>query len=144
MGLLICFTSMIALVIRSLAHVPPPNNYALRILRSHGLSAPQLHEVARTTTVACLMYASFSWWGFIWPAIATGWSSLLTNLIAVVFFQCTTQPSLYPMRLTGDFLDLLSRILIMFHRRQSWGVWGSRPPDFGLGSRRILGGLMGS
>jgi len=36
----------------------------LKILRSHGLPAPQLHEVARAITVAFLMYASPSWWGF--------------------------------------------------------------------------------
>jgi len=37
--------------------------YALRILWSHGLPAPQLYEVAKATTVASL-YASPSWWGF--------------------------------------------------------------------------------
>src|SRR6218665_3591148 len=38
--------------------------YALRVLRCHGLPPPQLHEVARATTIASLMYASLSWWGF--------------------------------------------------------------------------------
>src|SRR6218665_1297261 len=40
--------------------------YALRILRSHGLPAPQLHEVhvVKATKVAPLMYASPSWWDF--------------------------------------------------------------------------------
>jgi len=38
--------------------------YALRVLRCHGLPTPQLQEVARATTVASLMYASPSWWGF--------------------------------------------------------------------------------
>ena len=33
-------------------------------LRCHGLPPPQLHEVARATTIASLMYASPSWWGF--------------------------------------------------------------------------------
>ena len=37
---------------------------ALRVLCSHGLPTSQLHEVARATTVASLMYASPSWWGF--------------------------------------------------------------------------------
>src|SRR6218665_1020338 len=36
---------------------------ALRVLRCHGLPPPQLHEVARSTTIASLMYASL-WWGF--------------------------------------------------------------------------------
>src|SRR6218665_1015182 len=35
-----------------------------RILRSHGLQTLQLHEVAKATTVASLMYASPSWCGF--------------------------------------------------------------------------------
>src|SRR6218665_882138 len=35
-----------------------------RILRSHGLPTLQLHEVAKATTVASLMYASPSWCGF--------------------------------------------------------------------------------
>src|SRR6218665_2627835 len=38
--------------------------YALRVLRCHGLPTLQLQEVARATTVASLMYASPSWWGF--------------------------------------------------------------------------------
>src|SRR6218665_2381894 len=38
--------------------------FALRKLRSHGLQASQLHLVARTTTVASLMYAYPAWWGF--------------------------------------------------------------------------------
>src|SRR6218665_1950882 len=38
--------------------------YALRVLRCHGLLPPQLHKVARATTIASLMYASPSWWGF--------------------------------------------------------------------------------
>src|SRR6218665_586325 len=38
--------------------------YALRVLRCHGLPPAQLHEGARATTIASLMYASPSWWGF--------------------------------------------------------------------------------
>src|SRR6218665_2376556 len=38
--------------------------YALRVLRCHVLHPPQLHEVARAATIASLMYASPSWWGF--------------------------------------------------------------------------------
>src|SRR6218665_273409 len=38
--------------------------YALRVLRCHDLPPPQLHEVARATTIASLMYASPSWRGF--------------------------------------------------------------------------------
>src|SRR6218665_1027849 len=38
--------------------------YALRVLRCHGLLPPQLHQVARATTIASLMYAHPSWRGF--------------------------------------------------------------------------------
>ena len=38
--------------------------YALRVLRSHGLPSHSLHEVAKMTTIAHLMYASPAWWGY--------------------------------------------------------------------------------
>ena len=38
--------------------------YALRMLRNHGLPQPSLHEVARASTMARLMYASPAWWGY--------------------------------------------------------------------------------
>ena len=38
--------------------------HALRILRSHGLPPAALHEVARATTVARVLYAAPAWWGF--------------------------------------------------------------------------------
>src|SRR6218665_3392596 len=38
--------------------------HALRVLRSHGLGSPQLFEVARSTTLASMLYASPAWWGF--------------------------------------------------------------------------------
>src|SRR6218665_1900073 len=38
--------------------------FALRKLRSHSLQVSQLHLVARSTTVASLLYASPAWWGF--------------------------------------------------------------------------------
>src|SRR6218665_1417836 len=34
------------------------------MLRSHGLGSPQLFEVARSTTLASMLYASPAWWGF--------------------------------------------------------------------------------
>ena len=39
-------------------------SYALRLLRSHGLGAPQIYDVARATLVAQLTYASPAWAGF--------------------------------------------------------------------------------
>src|SRR6218665_3783940 len=41
-----------------------PSIFALRKLRSHNLQPLQLYLVARTTTVASLLYASPAWWGF--------------------------------------------------------------------------------
>src|SRR6218665_1857320 len=38
--------------------------FALRTLRAHGLQPPQLHHVARATTVASLLYDSLAWWCF--------------------------------------------------------------------------------
>jgi len=38
--------------------------YVLSILLSHGLPETALHEVARATTLAHLLYASPAWWGF--------------------------------------------------------------------------------
>ena len=38
--------------------------YALRILVAHGLSGPMLYDVVRATTVARMLYAAPSWWGF--------------------------------------------------------------------------------
>src|SRR6218665_3249001 len=38
--------------------------HALRMLRSHGLGPTQLHEVARMTTLASMLYASPAWWDF--------------------------------------------------------------------------------
>ena len=38
--------------------------YAFRLLRSHGLSGKAMHTVFKTTTLAKLIYASPSWWGF--------------------------------------------------------------------------------
>src|SRR6218665_3768699 len=38
--------------------------YALRVLRSHGLCPQLLNRVAKTTTVASLMYVAPAWWGF--------------------------------------------------------------------------------
>jgi hypothetical protein len=38
--------------------------YALRVLRNHGLPPAALHEVARASTLARLMYAAPAWWGY--------------------------------------------------------------------------------
>ena len=38
--------------------------YALRILKSHGMPPSVLHEDAKVTTMARLLYAAPVWWGF--------------------------------------------------------------------------------
>lgn len=40
------------------------STYAIRILRSHGLQGDALHMIFKATTLAKLLYASPSWWGF--------------------------------------------------------------------------------
>ena len=40
------------------------SQYALRILRAHGLLGCQLYDVTRATLVSKLIYASSAWWGF--------------------------------------------------------------------------------
>ena len=40
------------------------SQYAMRILRAHGLHGHQLYEVTRATLVSKLLYASPAWWGF--------------------------------------------------------------------------------
>src|SRR6218665_1048297 len=42
----------------------PSSIHALRIQRSHGLGSPQLHVIARSTTLASMLHASPAWWGF--------------------------------------------------------------------------------
>src|SRR5688572_36018 len=37
--------------------------YAIRKLKTHGLSSSSIHNVTKATTVAKLLYASPSWWG---------------------------------------------------------------------------------
>ena len=38
--------------------------YALRVLRSHGLTGEALWDVTRATTLARMLYASPAWWGY--------------------------------------------------------------------------------
>jgi len=38
--------------------------HALRILRSHGMTAASVHIISKSVVVAKLVYAASSWWGF--------------------------------------------------------------------------------
>src|SRR6218665_4019432 len=40
------------------------STFALRLLQTHGLKQDELRLVARATTVASILYASPTWWGF--------------------------------------------------------------------------------
>ena len=39
--------------------------YALRVLRAHGLSGPNLWDITRATAVVKLTYACSAWWGYV-------------------------------------------------------------------------------
>ena len=41
--------------------------YAIKILKSHGLSSSALHHVYRSVVIARLLYAASAWWGFANP-----------------------------------------------------------------------------
>src|SRR6218665_2350327 len=53
-------TDHVAELISSCSH----GLYALRVLRSHGLSEISLHGVTKATVVALLLYTAPIWWGF--------------------------------------------------------------------------------
>src|SRR6218665_3435666 len=56
--------------------------HALRMLRSHGLGSPQLHDIviARSTTLASMLYASPAWWGFTSARDKDGLEKLISQL----------------------------------------------------------------
>lgn len=54
--------------------------YALRVLRVHGLPPAVLHEVARATTLAHLLYTSPAWWGFAKQVDRSRLERLLTRM----------------------------------------------------------------
>ena len=41
------------------------SKYAIKLLRSHGLSGQSLWDITQATLVARMLYASQSWWGFL-------------------------------------------------------------------------------
>ena len=65
--------------------------YALRMLRSQGLSGPNLWEVAEATLVSRLSYASQVWWGMIRESERLQLSSVLGRAIKQGFL-----PPLHP------------------------------------------------
>ena len=61
--------------------------YALRMLRSQGLSGPNLWEVAEATLVSRLSYASQVWWGMIRESERIQLSSVLGRAIKQGFLS---------------------------------------------------------
>ena len=116
---------------RSLAHVLPPY-MPLRILWSHGLPAPQLHEVARAITVAFLMYASPSWWGFA-SSRDHDQMELLINKLKHSGFLSMSSPSASTLANEAD-LRLFravtqdpNHVLCKFLPEAKWAIYNLRP-----------------
>ena len=61
--------------------------YALRTLRSQGLSGPALWEVTEATLVSRLTYASPSWWGFLDAGSRHQLQSLFKKIVKQGFLQ---------------------------------------------------------
>src|SRR6218665_1877971 len=54
--------------------------FALRLLRTNGLTQDGLHLVERATTVASILYASHAWWGFAGEEDRQSLSRLLSRM----------------------------------------------------------------
>ena len=52
--------------------------YALKMLKSHGMSREELSNVCRATLISKLTYASQSWWGFV----SNSHKARLTSLVS--------------------------------------------------------------
>ena len=59
--------------------------YALRVLRAHGLSGPNLWDVTRATAVAKLTYACSASWGYMDSGGKVQIQSVLNKLIRLGF-----------------------------------------------------------
>src|SRR6218665_1883912 len=92
--------------------------YALRVLRCHGLPPPQLHEVAKDTTIASLMYASPSWWGFSSAQDRSRMVRLINKLEHNVFLPGSAAPSAAAQAGEADerlFRSVISDPILMFY-----------------------------
>src|SRR6218665_1867901 len=69
------------------------SSHSVRILRSHGLGSHKLHEVARMTSLAMLLYASRSWWGFTSAQDRQRLESMVRRMIRWGFWQMMHPPS---------------------------------------------------
>jgi len=47
-----------------MSSLPAQSVHALRILRTHGMTAASVHIIFKSVVVAKLVYAASSWWGF--------------------------------------------------------------------------------
>src|SRR6218665_869837 len=69
------------------------SRFALRTLKAHGLSPPELHLVMRMTTVSSLMHASPSWWASPTRQIGRDSNASWRVLDGPGFFQMTLSHS---------------------------------------------------
>ena len=91
------------------------STYALRVLRDHGMTINALHEVAMATTVAHLMYASPSWWGYVSEADKNKFQIMINKMKRRGFLLSNTLMLLICLRLLiSVYFGLFVLILIMF------------------------------
>src|SRR6218665_670666 len=64
--------------------------YALRVFRARGHPPAALHEVARATTLARLLYASPAWWGFAKQKDRNRLESLLKRVRRIGYLPSST------------------------------------------------------
>ena len=75
--------------------------YALRIMTTHGLAGPMLHDVVRMTTVARLLYASPAWWGFVGQQERNRLQSVMDRLVRLRYLP-ENNPTLEQLCRTAD------------------------------------------
>jgi len=78
--------------------------FALRVLVAHGLTGNRLHDVVRSTTLAQLLYASPSWWGFT----TVGERERMTALVVIIWIFWLIHPN--PWSKCGDSTKSLLQI----------------------------------
>ena len=95
--------------------------YALRILRSHGLSGDSLFDVLRATTVGMMLYCSPVWWGFARVQEREALEGIIRRLVRQRYLP-PSSPSSAAMWII-DSLPVFCTILVMYcincYRRSS-------------------------
>jgi len=90
------------------------SSVALRMVRSHGLGSPQLHVIARSATLASMLYASPAWWGFTSARDKDRLEKLMVGCRGEVFSRMMFCLSLtWLQMLIGGYLGLSSPARVM-------------------------------